>query len=84
MAGAVYSSTYELFRRQLINVRREANLSQAALAKMLNKPPSFVAKYELGERRLDVVEMCVILNCIQVDICEFLQPLIKDAPTTLS
>ena len=35
---------------------------QADLARKLDKPASFVGKYELGERRLDVVEVMVILK----------------------
>lgn len=83
MAGAVYTGTYRLFRKNLVEVRRAAALSQAQLAKKLGKPPSYVAKYELGERRLDVVEMCIILKCIDVDPCEFLQLIFDDAPTVL-
>lgn len=83
MAGAVYSKTYKLFRSQLVAVRKGANLSQAQLAKKLGKPPSFVAKYELGERRLDVVEMCVILKCINVEPYKFLEVIFEDAPEIL-
>ena len=83
MAGAVYTETYRLFRTQLVAVRKGANLSQAQLAKKLGKPPSYVAKYELGERRLDVVEMCVILKCINIQPCKFLKVIFDDAPETL-
>ncbi len=84
MAGAVYSGTYTLFRRRLIELRKGARLSQAQLAKKLGKPPSFVAKYELGERRLDVVELCVILKCIDTNPWAFLEPVFDDAPDSLS
>jgi transcriptional regulator with XRE-family HTH domain len=83
VAGAVYSRTYKLFRRQLVVARKDARLSQAQLAEMLGKPPSFVAKYELGERRLDVVELCVILKCMDVDPNEFLLVIFEDAPRVL-
>ncbi|MFG6592138.1 helix-turn-helix domain-containing protein [Sulfitobacter sp. 1A12157] len=83
LAGAAHTETYLLFRRNLVEVRKAAALSQAGLAKMLGKPPSYVAKYELGERRLDVVEMCVILKCIGMEPHQFLQPIFEDAPTTL-
>ena len=84
MAGAVNSDTYRIFRRELVKIRKAASLSQAELAKKLSKPPSYVAKYELGERRLDVVEMCAILKCIGVDPHVFLQPIFEEAPSTLS
>lgn len=83
MAGAAHTGTYLLFRRKLVETRKAANLSQAQLAKKLGKPPSYVAKYELGERRLDIVEMCVILKCINADPYQFLNPIFEDAPAKL-
>ncbi|WP_241674124.1 helix-turn-helix domain-containing protein [Microcystis aeruginosa] len=47
----------------LIAARKDANLTQAALAKAIKKPQSFVAKYENGERRLDVVEFLLVSRC---------------------
>ena len=40
----------------LVEARRAAGLTQQALADRLDRPQSFVAKIEAGERRLDVVE----------------------------
>lgn len=42
----------------LVEVRREAGLTQRALAERLKLPPSYVGKIETGERRIDPVE-CV-------------------------
>jgi transcriptional regulator with XRE-family HTH domain len=39
----------------LVDARRTAGLTQAALAKKLGRPQSFVSKFERGQRRLDVV-----------------------------
>lgn len=64
MAGAVRTAAYQEMLTCLIAARNEAQLSQAELAKLLGKPPSFVGKYELGERRLDVVELVVILKAL--------------------
>jgi hypothetical protein len=41
-------------------------LTQHALALHLKKPQSFVAKYEGGERRLDVVEFITIARALDV------------------
>jgi Helix-turn-helix len=38
---------------------RKAGLTQQALAKRLGQPQSFVAKYEGGERRLDVLDRLI-------------------------
>ncbi|WP_231388483.1 helix-turn-helix domain-containing protein [Pseudooceanicola algae] len=83
MAGAAYSDTYRLMREQLVALRKDAGLSQAQLAGQLGKPPSFVAKYELGERRLDVVELLVILKCIGAPPEGLIDLLGRDAPANL-
>jgi len=44
----------ELLRR-LVAARRSADLTQQDLAKQLRRHQSFVAKYEGGERRLEVI-----------------------------
>ena len=42
-------------------------MTQQAVADRLGKPQSFVAKYENGERRLDVVEFLEIAEVLDVD-----------------
>ena len=64
MAGSAHSDTYRAFCQGLVDARKGKGLSQAQLARRLGKPPSFVGKYELGERRLDVIELMVILQTL--------------------
>lgn len=66
MAGTLYTQAYSDLRAALVSARNEAGLSQAQLAHVLGKPPSFVGKYELGERRIDVIELLVILRALDV------------------
>jgi transcriptional regulator with XRE-family HTH domain len=47
-------------------------MTQVDLAERLEKPQSFVAKVESGERRLDVVELIYICNSIQMDPTEII------------
>lgn len=44
--------------------RRDAGKTQAEIAKLLGKPQSFVAKYERGERRIDVIEFLEIVRAL--------------------
>jgi transcriptional regulator with XRE-family HTH domain len=51
----------------LVATRREAGLTQAQLADRLGKPASFIAKIEIGERRVDVVEFAAIAKALKLD-----------------
>ncbi|MCG4258294.1 helix-turn-helix domain-containing protein [Acetobacter senegalensis] len=51
----------------LIAARRGKGLTQATLAERLGKPQSYVAKYETGERRIDVIEFLDITDAIGIN-----------------
>jgi hypothetical protein len=51
-----HGKAYQEFRRILRDLRERNLLSQAQLARKLSVPQSFASKYELGERRLDIIE----------------------------
>ena len=50
-----------------MELRKAAGLTQAELAQRLNRPQSFVSKYERGERRLDVIEFGEVATALSVD-----------------
>ncbi len=83
MAGAVRTEAYGTLLRALVEARAASGLSQADLAMRLGKPPSFVAKYELGERRLDVVELLVILRALETEPEALLPGLLERLPEKL-
>lgn len=51
----------------LIAARRGKGRTQATLAERLGKRQSYVAKYETGERRIDVIEFLDITNAIGIN-----------------
>jgi transcriptional regulator with XRE-family HTH domain len=63
----VHSADQTAFCELMIGARKAAGLTQQALALRLKKPQSFVAKYEGGERRLDVVEFVAISRILGAD-----------------
>ena len=65
-------------RELLIAERKAAGLTQTVLAHRLGKPPSYIAKYELGERRLDVLEYLDIAAAIGFDPREALGALLNE------
>lgn len=50
----------------LVAARQEAGLSQRDLAVRLNVPHTIVSRVELGERRLDVLEMLLWAQALGV------------------
>lgn len=55
----------------LKEIRLEAGYSQIELAKRLDKPQSFVSKYESGERRLNFLEIREICFACGLSMEEF-------------
>lgn len=58
----VWDPKRQSIREYLRLIRKESGLNQEQLAEKLNKPQSYVSKYETGERRLDFVET--------IEVCE--------------
>ena len=56
MRKTIHSKQGEIVGSTLKAIREKAGLTQRELCKMLGREHSFVSKYELGERRIDVVE----------------------------
>lgn len=67
MAKSLHTPEYEHFRSLLVTAREKAGLTQAEVSTRLGRPQSFVAKYEGGERRLDVVEFVQVCAALGVD-----------------
>lgn len=58
---------YAALTAVLKRTRKQCGLTQVALAALLDKPQSYVSKYESGERRLDVIEFLAIAQKMEVD-----------------
>ncbi|MDB5607319.1 MAG: transcriptional regulator, family [Bradyrhizobium sp.] len=72
---SVHSEGQSAFCELMVGARKAAGLTQRELADRLHKPQSFVAKYEGGERRIDVVEFLTICQAIGVDSAKLLKAL---------
>lgn len=67
MQKSLKSAEYARLIATLVAVRKGAGIPQQALAKRLGRPQSFIAKYEGGERRIDVVEFVAIARALGAD-----------------
>lgn len=75
MAKTLHTERHKRLRELLIERRKAAGLTQTVLAQRLGKPPSYVAKYELGERRLDLLEFLDTAAAIGFDPGEVIRAL---------
>jgi transcriptional regulator with XRE-family HTH domain len=57
VAKSVFSDEYRIFRELLRELRLRKGVTQVQLSSALGMAQSFVSKYEMGERRLDFVEV---------------------------
>ena len=67
MKKGIYSKENQYFLDLMVQARLKMGVTQAELAKRLEKPQSFVSKYEKGERRLDVIEFVTVCRTLKVD-----------------
>ena len=73
MRKPIHTAAQERFLALLKGARKAAGLTQAEVAGRLKKPQSFVAKYEKGERRLDVLEFLTVCRALETDAVEIVR-----------
>ena len=61
----------------LKEIRIEAGLRQVDLAEKLHVPQSMISKYEVGERRVDLLELRDICAALGISLVEFVRELEK-------
>lgn len=78
MRKSLRSADYDRLIALLIATRQRANIRQRQLADALGKPQSFVAKYEGGERRIDLIEFVAIARALNADPEKLFRKFLKD------
>lgn len=73
MSGSLHTEEYKKLCLKLKQARLDAGLTQKQLADKLGKPQSYVAKYELAERRLDVIEFGNVCKVLGLDGAKVLE-----------
>ncbi|MFJ5355765.1 helix-turn-helix domain-containing protein [Pectobacterium sp. CHL-2024] len=65
--ASVYSDEYQIVIKALREARIAKGITQVNLALALDRPQSFIAKVENGERRLDIVEFIHIARLLSLN-----------------
>lgn len=70
MGRTIHTPDHRRLVDLLRGLREAAGLRQIELAERLDRPQSFVSKYESGERRLDLVELRAICHALDTSLVE--------------
>jgi len=81
--GWVVSPDYRAAIAALKDARTNLGISQRELARRLSKPPSFINKIELLERRLDILEFIAIARALEIAPQELLAAIESGLPDEL-
>ncbi len=71
MDKSIFTAEQKCLQEALPQLRIGAGLRQNEVAERLNKPQSFVSKYESGERRLDLIELRQVCEAVGIRLAEF-------------
>jgi len=78
-----WSARQEFLVKELLLLRKESLQTQAKLAEKLKRPQTYVSKYELGERRLDLLEIHDICHACGTTLLDFIAKIEPDLKSTL-
>ncbi|PQO25581.1 transcriptional regulator [Blastopirellula marina] len=75
MEKNLYTQRQLRLQELLRELRQNANLTQEEVAARLERPQSFVSKYESGERRLDILELWDVCQALEISLEAFVKVL---------
>ena len=82
MKKSLKTSEHLALLKTLYSLRVGAGLRQSDLASLIDEPQSFISKIEQGERRLDIIELRIIVNAIGVTLEDFVKQFEKNINET--
>ncbi|AMV41746.1 helix-turn-helix domain-containing protein [Paraburkholderia caribensis] len=83
MSHPIHDPRNQRIAALLTSIRKERGLLQEDVATRLERPQSFVSKYESGIRRLDIVELLNILGALEADPHDFIDQILAEPIRTL-
>jgi transcriptional regulator with XRE-family HTH domain len=72
MQKSVHSQEQEILQTYLRELRSAAGLLQEDLGKILERPQTYVSRYEIGEKMLDVPELRQICHALGTTLPAFI------------
>lgn len=69
----IYNHDYQKLIQSLIALRKTQRLTQAQIAEQLGKPQSYIAKIEVCERKLDILEFVALCHCLNTKASDIIK-----------
>lgn len=73
MTKAIFSKEHKVLIERLKRARKDNDLDQAEVAKLLGKTQSYVSKIEAGQRRIDIVALKEFAHVYKKSVDYFLK-----------
>lgn len=73
MNKTIYSTDHSILVKKLIKARKEKNMKQEEVAKILQKSQSYISKIESGQRRIDIIQLKEFSKIYKKDLNYFLK-----------
>lgn len=80
MEKSIHTDEYAVLLTLLREAREAAGLTQVQLAKRLKQSQGFVSKVEVGQRRLDVIQLRTICAVLKITLPDFISNLEERLP----
>lgn len=68
----IYSNKYKKVVGKLRSARLEAGLTQKEVAQKIKRPQSYLSKVEMGEQRIDIIELKVFSDLYKKSLNYFI------------
>lgn len=68
---------YEKLQTLLKELRKQQGIKQQDLAELLGKPQSYVSKYEVGDRNIDLIELIDVAKSLDLEPAKAISDLVK-------
>ena len=75
MPKTIHTRPYDAFRRSLKDARKAAGMTQKELAARLSMTQSAVSKIEMGEQRIDVIQLREWCEALGITLASFVDSL---------
>lgn len=72
MRKSIGTPEQEQLQALLKQIRQEAGLTQVELAARLHTSQAVISNYERGEKMLDLLELCQVLDAIELPLPDFI------------